>query len=199
MKIKLLIVKLINTLLGIMMIWMVSVSAQANIYNCSSVYEVTATQLNVRSQPKTPSDILGTVKRGDKICVDSFNGKWAKTEYGWISGKYLRLIEQDIVETQQTNISDTNTNNVPENDIVASNKSGDSSGLLVILAVIIILSIIFFALKTFFYHSIISLGLAETDGRSKNGIRLTRLGKFMKGILWILIIFIFLLIWSLSK
>ncbi len=119
-----------NTPLGVMMILMISVLAQANIHNCPSAYEVTATQLNVRSQPKKPSDILGTVKRGDKICVDKFSGKWAKTKYGWISGRYLKLMEQDIVSTPQTNMSgvDKNTNNIYKTNVSNSNNSGYSQG-----------------------------------------------------------------------
>ncbi len=464
------VMKAINTLLGIVMVWLVSTSVQANLDNCPSVYKVTVTQLNIRNQPKKPSKILGTVSLGDKVCVSNFNGNWAKIEDGWVSSKYLKLIEQDAVETRQTNMSDVdkNTNNVYKTDVLdsdnlgdfqrarndafdpvyrenkeiinkvkyliydayrtygendvfradldeyldikneqqqpvvqseimdvikkagqkdiqrrknlnreqirkeraqakkgfsakgyryntkpykpfkipskvfrninsvykkfsdqygkdpvilqqsqkeinkkavrkfwsvnrtrfndpkgtgndfitptsqtlrseakefmadlelngditqkmvksamvkaikaaneligiknmsgstfpkysisqgfdysmfakylkptdqdtvetqqtnlsGSNHSGDSRGVLAILAAIIIFSIIFFALKTFFYHSIISLGLAEPDGRSKNGIRLTRLGKFIKGISWILIIFLFLLIGSLLK
>lgn len=189
---KLLSLNLTNTLFGIMMIWMTSVSLQANIENCSSIYEVTATQLNIRSQPKKPSKILGTVKKGDRVCVDNFNGKWAKTEQGWISGKYLQ--ETVFPIKQQVNLSNENHINA-----ASRNNSGDIGSLLAILAVIIILSIIFFALKTLFYHTLISFGMAEPDGRSKNGIRLTRLGKFVSSISGILILFLFLLIGSLSK
>jgi hypothetical protein len=41
--------------------------------------------------------------------------------------------------------------------------------------------------------------MAEPDGRAKNGIRLTRLGKFMASISGLIIFFIFMLIGSMSK
>jgi len=112
------VMKAINTLLGIVMVWLVSTSVQANLDNCPSVYKVTVTQLNIRNQPKKPSKILGTVSLGDKVCVSNFNGNWAKIEDGWVSSKYLKLIEQDAVETRQTNMSDVdkNTNNVYKTD-----------------------------------------------------------------------------------
>ncbi len=52
-------------------------------------YRVNTIQLNVRDQPGVPSNILGRVSQGDQVCVYSFSGKWARTNRGWISGKYL--------------------------------------------------------------------------------------------------------------
>ncbi len=57
------------------------------------IYEVTTTRLNVRNKPSKDSEVLGTVARGDKVAVYKFSGKWAKTKYGWISGKHLSPIQ----------------------------------------------------------------------------------------------------------
>ncbi len=65
----------------------------------TGTYEVTTIELNVRDNPSQESNVLGTVKMGDKVDVYEFSGKWAHTKYGWISGKYLKLIQKDRHES----------------------------------------------------------------------------------------------------
>jgi len=63
--------------------------------NKCSTYIVTAPQLNVRSIPSKPSRIVGRVNKNDRVCVYDFSGKWGKTDMGWISGKFLVLVNSD--------------------------------------------------------------------------------------------------------
>ena len=70
------IVKLINTLFGIIIVWMMSISVHANIANCISVYEVTANQLNIRNKANNTGKIIGTYKHGDKVCINSESDNW---------------------------------------------------------------------------------------------------------------------------
>lgn len=68
-----------------------------NMANCIT-YTVTAAQLNVRNGPE--GSIIGRVNRGQTVCVFDRYEKWAKTEYGWMSGKYLSKVrsnEEDII------------------------------------------------------------------------------------------------------
>ncbi len=180
-------VKLINTLFGIIIVWMISISVYANIVNCTSVYEVTANQLNIRNKANTTGKIIGTYKHGDKVCINSESGNWGETDEGWVSKKHLISVDHIYA------------NDVQAVKKINSSTTGDESVLMIIIGIIIILAIIFFALKTLFYHSLISFGLAEPDGRVKNGIRLTRLGKFLSSISGLILFFLFLWIGSLSK
>ncbi len=61
---------------------------QSNSDTCVS-YKVTTAKLNVRAGPAILSKVIGTVKQDDIVCVDSFTGKWGKTDNGWVSKKYL--------------------------------------------------------------------------------------------------------------
>ena len=155
--------------------------------NCSNLYKVTATQLNVRSQASTKGNVIGTLHNGDQVCINEESGNWGRTSAGWISKKHLVLL------------SNTNRNHAQSVSVPNASSSGDTTGLMVLVIVIVIGSIIFFTLKTLFYHTLISFGMAEADGRSKNGIRLTRLGKFLASISGLLLFLLFLFIGSLSK
>ena len=77
---------LVMPLLFITMLTTTSVNAE----QCNSLYEVTTTKLNVRDKPGTSSNILSTVKKGDKICVNNFKDNWAHTQNGWISRNHLK-------------------------------------------------------------------------------------------------------------
>ena len=56
------------------------------------LYEVTAKKLNIRNKPKKTSNILGTVKHGERVNIYEFIAKWGRSDQGWISGKYLKYI-----------------------------------------------------------------------------------------------------------
>ncbi len=64
-----------------------------NTSKCTN-YVVTIRQLNIRDRPGKQSHILGSVRRGDKVCIYRFSGKWGRSDYGWISGKYLSRLNQ---------------------------------------------------------------------------------------------------------
>jgi len=66
---------------------------------CKS-YEVVASRLNIRNEPSKRSEILGSVKKGESVCVYEFHNGWARTDYGWISKSYVknRPVEKKDVE-----------------------------------------------------------------------------------------------------
>jgi hypothetical protein len=63
--------------------------------NCVSV-QVTAQQLNIRSQPSLKGQILGKHMHGDEICIFREFGNWLQTSDGWISKKYVTKVPQNI-------------------------------------------------------------------------------------------------------
>ena len=58
---------------------------------CAIFDIVQVQQLNIRDRPRKPSRIIGKANRGDHVCIYEFEGKWGRTERGWISRKYLSL------------------------------------------------------------------------------------------------------------
>jgi parvulin-like peptidyl-prolyl isomerase len=83
-----------------------------------SIHVVMIQELNIRDRPWKPSNISGTVKRGDKVCVYNFSGKWARTDKGWLSGKHLSKVR---VSSKSEKVSkDTNRVNeqVIKNDFL---------------------------------------------------------------------------------
>ncbi|MFD1031868.1 N-acetylmuramoyl-L-alanine amidase [Metaplanococcus flavidus] len=58
--------------------------------------KVTVDSLNVRSQANASSAIVGKLKIGDKVTVQSLDGYWAKIKYGSVTGyahkSYLKLL-----------------------------------------------------------------------------------------------------------
>ncbi len=58
---------------------------------CVTYTVVTVEQLNIRDKPTKPSRVIGKANRGDNVCIYEFEGKWGRTEKGWISRKYLSL------------------------------------------------------------------------------------------------------------
>jgi len=79
----------------------VQVAAETDIKKNSeaacSHYVVTASQLNVREQPSLASEITGALPKDERICVSDFSGKWAKTDNGWVSSRYI-LAEPKVVK-----------------------------------------------------------------------------------------------------
>ena len=59
----------------------------------TTMYVVTSNNLNIRKQPSTSSEILGTFNNGDKINVYSITDGWAKISYNngiaYVSAKYI--------------------------------------------------------------------------------------------------------------
>ena len=60
------------------------------------VYTITADKLNVRSQPSTDSEIIGSLKNGAKVTVIEIKGSWGRFayeqgKYGWFSLAYAKL------------------------------------------------------------------------------------------------------------
>jgi len=80
--------------------------------NRAGYYKVTTHELNVRSKSGKHGHILGTVKNGKIIYIESFNGKWGKSSRGWISGKYLKKVQNYEKDRNTVNESTTATENI---------------------------------------------------------------------------------------
>jgi hypothetical protein len=86
------------------------------------IYEVIAQELNVREQPKKQkNNILGTVKRGERVNIYEFDGKWGRSDKGWISGKYLKYIES--INTHNDNDNDHTSKLYGKDDKVDSDEN----------------------------------------------------------------------------
>lgn len=55
------------------------------------------TELNIRSNPSSDSDIVGKYNKGDAVTVQSIEGEWAKTDKGYVWGGYLSNEAPDSV------------------------------------------------------------------------------------------------------
>lgn len=80
-----------------------------------SVYEVNIkSSLNVRLQPTSSSEKIGTLYNNDKVHVVDINDGWAKIEYGsqyaYVSAQYLVLVDEEVKldSIQQSDIHDEN-------------------------------------------------------------------------------------------
>lgn len=107
---------------------------------CSPIYEVQAKQLNIRSQPNTDGEIVGTFMQNTKVCIKTENKDWAETDKGWVSKKYIKLVNTAI--TKQGNSGSVLGNN-------SSHKNEDSNWLgraIVGLIAIIIAGLLFISI-----------------------------------------------------
>ena len=70
-----------------------------------SVYEVTASSLNIRKSASTGAKKVGSYKKGTKVTVLDTkkvgSTTWAKTDKGWVSMEYLKLVETGSGNTAQ--------------------------------------------------------------------------------------------------
>ncbi len=62
-----------------------------------SMATVTAHRLNLRAKSSAKSDILGVLKKGDRVEIRSQNGKWFQVQSksgrtGWVFGRYIKPI-----------------------------------------------------------------------------------------------------------
>lgn len=193
----------------LLIIFTIFTSAQTNINECSSVYEVTTTQLNVRDNPNTSGEIIGKLNKHDRVCVSAISGNWAKTENGWVSGKFIKVIEHqmiaetvnDLDETTEkiVNVDNDGLETKTQQNIENTNTSSSWYGLIGLVIGVVIIAFIGFFLYNFFIHSLIALKLAEPDGRKKMGIRSTLLGRFVQGLLVFLLFLLFMMIGSISQ
>ena len=66
-------------------------------------YQVTASALNVRSGPGTKNNVIGSLKKGEKVYPQSIEKDWAKIDYkgstGYCSVKYLKKYTSDSTTT----------------------------------------------------------------------------------------------------
>jgi len=154
-----------NILFGITVISFTTIYVQANIENCNMVYEVTASQLNVRADAKKTSTILDTIYKGKKVCVENVLGQWAFINLGWVSSKYL--IKVNNIGNQKTIDTTTANSSTEDNNI---------------LWVLMSFFVVFYILKTLFYKTITKLGLAKIDRRGRNGVVFTRSGNIVSRI-----------------
>ncbi len=107
--------KFINLLLVIVVTSFLFVSIQANEEDCTSLYQVTATQLNVRDQASTKGNVIGALYKDDQICISQEHGNWGKTSSGWVSTNHL------ISVSQTSSINQVNTAHIPYNNSPALN------------------------------------------------------------------------------
>lgn len=67
---------------------------------------VTADVLNVRSNPNTSSNIIGSLKQSTKISIIEMSNGWYKISYnntnGWVSGDYVKLESETTSPTTST-------------------------------------------------------------------------------------------------
>lgn len=207
--------KIVSYPLLLLLAFTLSISAQNNINECSTVYEVTAAQLNIRDNPNTSGEIVGKLNKYDNVCVTEVSGNWAQIENGWVSGKFIKAVannkvteHQMIVETVN-DVDDTTEkivysgNNHLETEshqnIKNTNRSSSWYGFIGLVVGVIMIAFIGFFLYNFFIHSLIALKLAEPDGRKKMGIRSTLLGRFVQGLLVFLLFLLFMMIGSISQ
>lgn len=83
-------------------------------------YVVTASSLNIRKEPNTSSEILGTFSNGDTVNVYSITSGWAKISYdgntAYVSSKYIKKYKSNDDDDKD---DDTPTTNAKRNKIVA--------------------------------------------------------------------------------
>ncbi|MED4016401.1 SH3 domain-containing protein [Sutcliffiella cohnii] len=91
----------------------------------SFVGEVTATSLNVRSEPSSQGKVVGSVKKGQQITVLGQQGSWYKIQHSnqqaWVSSEYVKT-----TSTPSSNSSSQKTNAV----VTASSLNVRSEGSL---------------------------------------------------------------------
>ena len=68
----------------------------------SNIGVVTASKLNVRNNPSTDSNIIGTLNNGDKVKIDKEYGDWYSIFYsehgGYVSKEYVSLIDESNLD-----------------------------------------------------------------------------------------------------
>ena len=70
----------------------------------SGTYYVTATTLNVRSNPSTSSSIVGRLSHGSSVSVSKLNGDWGQlSSGGWVALRYLSKNSQGKVSIKSGN------------------------------------------------------------------------------------------------
>lgn len=68
--------------------------AQKNLKEKHYCFEVGGTELNVRKEPNTKSDIIRTYQEGQIVCGSSWENIWLKVNNGWVSNAYLKKISK---------------------------------------------------------------------------------------------------------
>lgn len=68
----------------------------------SNIGVVTASLLNVRDNPSTDGNIIGTLNNGEKVKIDRIEGDWISIFFGdhggWISKNYVSLIDESSID-----------------------------------------------------------------------------------------------------
>lgn len=52
---------------------------------------ITGKGLNIRKEPSTDADVLGSYDKGDKVEILEVKGNWGRTSKGWISLDYVKM------------------------------------------------------------------------------------------------------------
>lgn len=70
----------------------VYLEVQKNLKEKHYCFEVGGTELNVRKEPNTKSDVIRTFQQGQIVCGSSWENIWLKVNDGWVSNAYLKKI-----------------------------------------------------------------------------------------------------------
>ena len=103
------------------------------------MHSVVASKLNIRDEPSKKSKILGSIQKGDTLCIyETYNG-WSRSKYGWISQKYIERnrISSSAKPTQKSEKSSSK-------DTANSSASSGSSGSFAWFWIILFVWLIFF-------------------------------------------------------
>lgn len=116
----------IKNLIVIFILGTINTSAQ-NLYKVVSV-----SHLNVRHQPSTNAQILGTLRGGEDIEVLSITRTWAKIRYkndvGYVSTRYITEIEKEtnpVIQIEDNNVTEISSDNVDDVAIEAIEPSNE--------------------------------------------------------------------------
>ena len=96
-------------------------------------HRVIASKLNIRNKPSRKSKILGSVIKGDVLCIyETFDG-WSRSKYGWISQKYIKQ-----------NSTPGKEKSSQKNEKSSSTQTASSSGSYTWLWIILFIVLVFF-------------------------------------------------------
>lgn len=51
--------------------------------------------VNIRDEPSTDGDIIGTLSKGEEVDILKCGGGWCLTEEGYVSAAYLAVVDDD--------------------------------------------------------------------------------------------------------
>ncbi|RLQ98097.1 SH3 domain-containing protein [Falsibacillus albus] len=90
-----------------------SQSSPAGAESASSTGIITAEYLNARSKPDTESEIVGSLRKGDKVGIISSQSGWDQIQYGgdtaWISDRYVETASTSSTGSKSSSDGDSHS------------------------------------------------------------------------------------------